>query len=485
VTVTWKTAGTARFTGIELFDTNMKFQRQVAHAGGHMDVTRDTNGDEVLVWTNSNDAQPIPSCNNGIVKIHLADAKQTCLLQLDWSLAVHISAPDGNGTVFVDTEAPSNPSPSGSGWVPYADELLQVKLDGSGTTRLAHHRSRPLNSYNWQPKLSTNRDGSRLLYSSDYDLQNISSYTTEYADTYMILLTGSTGTSGGSSRGTTGSGSGSGSDSTTTTVRYEQDNSAVQYTGTWYPNSGSFNSGGSAVLAMDPATSAKLTFTGTGVNWIGYRDAWSGIADVYVDGTLKATVDTYSANAQAQAVQYSISGLANSSHTLIIVVKGQHSSASAGSWVWVDGFDVTTTTTTVNPTPTPTPTTGTTTRIEQNSSAVVYTGTWYPNSGSFNSGGSAVLAMDPSSAAKFNFTGTAVNWIGYRDAWSGLADVYVDGTLKATVDTYSANSQAQAVQYSISGLANVPHTLTIVVKGQHSSASAGSWVWVDAFDVTQ
>jgi hypothetical protein len=93
--------------------------------------------------------------------------------------------------------------------------------------------------------------------------------------------------------------------------------------------------------------------------------------------------------------------------------------------------------------------------------------------------------MDPSSAAKFNFTGTAVNWIGYRDAWSGLADVYVDGTLKATVDTYSANSQAQAVQYSISGLANVPHTLTIVVKGQHSSASAGSWVWVDAFDVTQ
>src|SRR5258706_1574378 len=137
-TVTWTQAGTARFTGIELFDINMNFLRQVAHAGGHMDVTRDTNGDEVLVWTNSNDAQPIASCNNGIVKIRLADATQTCLLQLDWSLAVHISAPDGNGTVFVDTEAPANPSPSGSGWAAYTNELLQVKLDGSGATRLAH-----------------------------------------------------------------------------------------------------------------------------------------------------------------------------------------------------------------------------------------------------------------------------------------------------------------------------------------------------------
>jgi hypothetical protein len=236
--------------------------------------------------------------------------------------------------------------------VPYTNELLQVKLDGSGTTRLAHHRSRPLNSYNWQPKLAINRDGSRLLYSSDYNLQAINGYTTEYGDTYMLVLDGSANTGTPPppppppTDGTGGTGGTGGGTTTTTTVRYEQDNAAVQYTGTWYPNAGAFNSGSSAVLAMDPSNAAKLTFTGTGAKWIGYRDAWSGLADVFVDGVLKATVDTYSANDQAQAVQYSISDLTKRSHTLTIVPKGQQSAASAGSWVWVDAFEVTTGSTT-------------------------------------------------------------------------------------------------------------------------------------------
>ena len=188
VIVSWFTSGTTRGTGQELFDINMNFLRQVGHADGHKDVTVDTNGDEVLIWTNSNDAQPIANCNNGIVKIRLADGVQTCLAQLSWSLAVHISAPDGNGTVFVDTEAPANPAPGSAGWVAYTDEILQVKLDGSGVTRWAHHRSVPVNGYNWEPKVSTSRDGTRLLYASNFDLSSISGNSTDYADTYLLVL---------------------------------------------------------------------------------------------------------------------------------------------------------------------------------------------------------------------------------------------------------------------------------------------------------
>jgi len=33
----------------------MNFLRQVGHADGHKDVTSDANGDEVLIWTNSDD----------------------------------------------------------------------------------------------------------------------------------------------------------------------------------------------------------------------------------------------------------------------------------------------------------------------------------------------------------------------------------------------------------------------------------------------
>ena len=233
VTVTWTQAGTARYAGIELFDSNMNFQRQVAHAGGHMDVTRDTNGDEVLVWTNSNDSQPIPNCNNGVVKIRLADASQKCLAQLDWSLAVHISAPDGNGTVFVDTEAPSNPAPGSSSWVPYTNEILQVKLDGSGVMRLAHHRSRRLNNYNWQPKVSTSRDGSRLLFASNFDLPVIDGYDMEYSDTYLIRLNGASTPPppGGTPPPAP---SPNPTSETPQVIRFEQDNSAVQKAGAWY-----------------------------------------------------------------------------------------------------------------------------------------------------------------------------------------------------------------------------------------------------------
>jgi len=188
VIISWLQSGTSRKTGMELFDINMNFLRQVAHADGHKDVTVDTGGQEVLVWTNSNDAQPIPNCNNGIVKINLATAQQTCLLQLDWSLAVHISAPDNAGFAYIETYAPANPAPGTSAWVPYTNELVQVKLDGSQAVRLAHHRSRPWNSYNWQPKISTSRDGSRVVFNSNYDLQSISGYASEYSDVYIIAV---------------------------------------------------------------------------------------------------------------------------------------------------------------------------------------------------------------------------------------------------------------------------------------------------------
>ncbi len=78
VTVTWLQAGSSRYNGIELFDRNMRFQRQLSRVGGHMDVTRDLNGEEVLILSNA--ADPAPKCDNAVVKIRLADGQQTCLL---------------------------------------------------------------------------------------------------------------------------------------------------------------------------------------------------------------------------------------------------------------------------------------------------------------------------------------------------------------------------------------------------------------------
>jgi hypothetical protein len=110
----------------------------------------------------------------------------------------------------------------------------------------------------------------------------------------------------------------------------------------------STNSGGSSVMAMDAGSRATVTFNGTGVTWIGYRDAWSGIANVYVDDVLKGSVDTYAASDVAQAKLYSVSGLPSGSHKLSIEVSGKKGTSSHGLWVWVDAFDVTSGTATTN-----------------------------------------------------------------------------------------------------------------------------------------
>ncbi len=469
ITITWLQAGSSRYNGIELFDRNMAFQRQLARAGGHMDMTRDATGTEVAVWTNSND--PAPICDNGIVKIRLSDGVQTCLLTLDWSLAVHISAPDNSGWVFVETYAPADPMPN-SGWRAYTDEILQVKLDGTETRRLAHHRSRPLNSYNYMPRVSASRDGSRMVYSSNYSLQSILGYPAEYSDVYLVEA----GTSGGTTGGMT--------TTTETVTRSEQTSPAITYSGTWFSNTNSFHSGGTAGLAMDAGSRASFAFTGTGVKWIAYRDEWSGIANVYLDGVLKGTLDTYATPAQAQAVMHSITGLASGSHTLVIEATGNKSAASAGAWVWIDALDVITGSSTTT-TGGGTTTSPVTTRLEQTDPAVTYSGTWSPNATASHSGGNAVQSMSRGAQARLTFTGTAVSWIGYRDQWSGIARVYLDGQNMGNVDTYAPTAQAQQVLFSRTGLAPGTHTLVIEVSGRHSKLSSGSWIWVDAFDVTQ
>src|SRR5262249_19131134 len=159
---------------------------------------------------------------------------------------------------------------------------------------------------------------------------------------------------------------------------------------------------------------------GTGVTWVGYKDAWSGIANVYVDGALKGTADLYSPSDTAQASLYTVTGLVSGSHTLVIEVAGQRNPLSAGLWIWVDAFDISTATgssaaptpappnpsdpvpsttpppaptPTTPPPPTPTPIGPSSYRVEQTNSAVQWSGNWSLSKGSFNSGGSAKLAM--------------------------------------------------------------------------------------------
>ncbi|MBI2566983.1 MAG: PKD domain-containing protein [Candidatus Schekmanbacteria bacterium] len=638
VVVGWYATGTTRYHGVELYTQNMAFVRNLARALGHMDIGRDTTGADVLIWASSADPQPL--CNNGVVKIRLSDGLQTCLLSLDWSLAIHVSAPDNGGFAIVDTYAPSDPDPRIT-WPAYTNELLQVKLDGSGTSRLAHHRSRPLNDYLYQPKPSVSPDGTKVAYSSNFGLQDTLGYPTNYSDVYLVSLSGSSGGSnaaptasftvscsdlvcafngtgsadsdgtiqsyswsfgdGGSGSGATtqhtfaaagdytvlltvsdnasatGSASklvavsagtsnvaptaafsvtctnlsctfngtassdtdgtiqgfswsfGDGSSATgsapahtysnagtynvelTVTdndgasdntarvidvtsgatsgslVRLEEDDPAVSVVGSWSFHGSSMHSAGGALLSMEAGASVSLSFVGAEIRWIAYRDEWSGRADVYLDGQMVQTVDTYATPSQAQATAYSLAVAPAATHTVEIVVRGDNNASSGGSWVWIDALEVVQSSDggsggggggTGGETSGPVV-------VEQSDAAVAVAGQWFASTSAALSGGDAFLAMDRGAAATITFTGTAIDWIGYRDAWSGIAKVYVDGVALDRVDLYASTTAAQATIYSVSGLPAGTHTFTVEASGRRNKKSGGAWIWVDAFKVTR
>ena len=259
-------------------------------------------------------------------------------------------------------------------------------------------------------------------------------------------------------------------------TRVEQNDPSVIYSGNWYSNTNTANTGGLAALTNTKGARASLTFTGSGINWLGVSDGWAGLATVYLDGVM-TIVDTYSNLSNYQRAIFIARGLGTGPHTISIEVMHERGPGTEGSWVWIDAFDI------ESGAPVPGGITASAGRVEDSNASLVFTGRWFPNANQAHSGGTAVLAMDAGSRITINFKGTGVTWIGYRDEWSGMARVYVDGEAKTTIDNYQSPPVARAVLYNIGGLSPGAHSLTIEVTGTRNSSAKGAWVWVDAFDV--
>jgi hypothetical protein len=94
-------------------------------------------------------------------------------------------------------------------------------------------------------------------------------------------------------------------------------------------------SGGTYAISDARDGSARLRFQGTGVSLRALRGPAMGRAAVWVDGSLVRTVDLYSASPVFAAVPL-VSGLADGTHTVRVVVLGTHRAASSGNGVAVD-----------------------------------------------------------------------------------------------------------------------------------------------------
>jgi hypothetical protein len=263
------------------------------------------------------------------------------------------------------------------------------------------------------------------------------------------------------------------------TTRSEESAATLSPAGAWSELSsagaGATLSGDRAVFASASGARATFTFTGTGVSWIGLRCEICGFANVFLDGALAGTIDTYAATRPSTSgTLFTVSGLTAGSHTLAIEATGTQNAASGGANVVVDAFDVE---------GAPPGGGGGARRVEENDPSVAYAGTWLPQRRDDLSGGSIVEASEANATASLTFNGTEASWIGFKGPWAGIAEVYVDGALKATVDTYGPVEQAQVVMYNTGSLPSGSHTIMIKATGTWSSSSVSAWVVVDAFDV--
>jgi hypothetical protein len=246
--------------------------------------------------------------------------------------------------------------------------------------------------------------------------------------------------------------------------RSEETTSSVSYTSGW--NQGNRTtawSGGTAATSTTAGARATFAFTGTSVSWIGMRGPSAGIARVFVDGIFRGEVDLYEST-RLQAIVFGVSGLAYTSHTMVIEATGLHNSAATDSLVVVDAFD-------------------TRARFEETNSAIAYTEHWELTMSRAWSEQTAVYTDVPGARAAFSFTGTSVRWIGYRGPLGGISRVYLDGTFMAEIDTYAADDTAQGITYEATGLAPGSHVLTIEATGQKNPLSQYPFTAVDAFDI--
>jgi hypothetical protein len=224
----------------------------------------------------------------------------------------------------------------------------------------------------------------------------------------------------------------------------------------WRQVSASRAYGGSCVAERLGGASASFDFTGTAATWYTVRGPAQGIANVFVDGVLAATVNNYAA-VQRWRVPRAIDGLADGRHTVTIEAAGRKGNRlGTGRWVCVDAVQVG-----AELFPTPALRLG-----------------WRTVADADASGGRLAQSDGPRSSATVVFHGTGVSWYGVDLPTGGKAKVFVDGALRATVDTYAAR-RLPAVRHAISGLENAVHTLQVVPTGTRRAASHGTSVFVD------
>jgi len=127
---------------------------------------------------------------------------------------------------------------------------------------------------------------------------------------------------------------------TTSGVRHQDTDPAISYGSGWIQdNRDKAYSEGASAESNTQGAQATITFTGTGIDWIGARGPQCGIARLFLDGAFVTDFDTYFQSEGPQHTDFSVRGLSAGTHTLTIQVLNRNP-LSTDFWILIDAFDV-------------------------------------------------------------------------------------------------------------------------------------------------
>jgi lysozyme len=218
--------------------------------------------------------------------------------------------------------------------------------------------------------------------------------------------------------------------------------------------------GGSYVMDRRAGATQTFGFRGGAVTLFTVSGPAMGKASVLIDGVPVSTFDGYARSLHA-GVEHRLGGLGSGAHTLAVRVLGTKVARAKGTGVTVDAMRANGSLH-VNPKPSG--------------------GTWGRVASPDATNGGYVLNDVADAAATLRFHGTGATWITVRGPAMGVAQIWMDGKLRKTVDLYAA-TRVFGAERTIDGLADRSHVLRVVVLGAHRKVSAGSSVAVDGWIV--
>jgi hypothetical protein len=196
----------------------------------------------------------------------------------------------------------------------------------------------------------------------------------------------------------------------------------------------------------------EYAFQGNRVTWYGSLGSAMGKADVFIDGKLDQTVDTY-----------------------------DHHWRSSDSWVLIDALQIGKSPCAV---------------IEDTpGKGVEYGGSgWKHSQGWDRASGKSVSWTDKAGdTAEISFFGDGFTWVGKVCPSCGMADVYIDDQLQTRVDTYAPDSHLfkadnqggwQVPVFAKSWPEPGRHTIRVVVTNLKNMLSQGHMIYLDSLQVS-